>query len=150
FSTIEELRFTNSGTEAVMMAVRAARAFTGRDLIVKAAGGYHGAWEQGSLSSDGTSAASAEGAESSARPARLADSGIPRSVRDLVRLVTYNATEELEALFSDVGDTVAALILEPVIGEEAIAGTHEFLATARKLADQHGAVLIFDEVVTAR
>jgi glutamate-1-semialdehyde 2,1-aminomutase len=150
FPSIEQLRFTNSGSEAVMMAVRAARAFTGRDSIVKAAGGYHGAWEQVALSSAGTRRNRSDGSPAAVRPARLADSGIPDPVRDLVHLVDYNDSGDLETVLSEHGDRIAAIVLEPVIGEEAVAGTEDYLRLASDLADRHGALLIFDEVVTAR
>jgi glutamate-1-semialdehyde 2,1-aminomutase len=150
FPSIEQLRFTNSGSEAVMMAVRAARAFTGRDSIVKAAGGYHGAWEQVALSSAGTRRNRTDGSPAAVRPARLADSGIPGSVRELVHLVEYNDSSDLEAVLSEHGDRIAAIVLEPVIGEEAVAGTEAYLGQARRLADRYGALLVFDEVVTAR
>jgi glutamate-1-semialdehyde 2,1-aminomutase len=149
-ASIEHVRFTNSGTEAVMMAVRAARAFTGRDAIVKARGGYHGSWEQVAASPDANGVPAAEVSEAAGRPRRRSDAGIPTAVRRLVHEVTYNDTADLERAMAEHGASVAAVILEPVIGEETIRGDLGFLAAARRLATEHGAVLIFDEVVTAR
>lgn len=148
FPSVERVRFTNSGTEAVMMAVRTARAFTGRDLIVKAHGGYHGSWEQVALESNIEDAAA--GAQKRAPARRWANAGIPAAVRALVRMVTYNDARELEDVMQEVGDQAAAVLLEPAIGEAGIAATPEFLATARSATTRHGALLILDEVVTAR
>ncbi|MFO7299236.1 MAG: aminotransferase class III-fold pyridoxal phosphate-dependent enzyme [Actinomycetes bacterium] len=142
YPSVEQVRFTSSGTEGVMGAVRAARAFTGRDRIVTIKGGYHGSWDQVSvaLEVDGTSG----------RPVRWANRGIPAAVRDLVVPVRYNDVAELETAFDRHGGEMAALIMEPVIGEQTIPAEREFLDAARRLTSEHGALLIFDEVVTAR
>jgi glutamate-1-semialdehyde 2,1-aminomutase len=129
--SVERVRFTNSGSEAVMLAIRAARAITGRDVIVKAEGGYHGSWEQVPM-------------------AALVERGTPRAVQDLVHFVPYNDAEALAATMREHGDRVAALIFEPVLGRGVIAGDAAFFAAARRLADEHGALLVADEVVTAR
>lgn len=132
--SLELLRFTNSGTEAVMLAVRAARAVTGRDVIIKAEGGYHGFWEQVPM----TQAAS-----------QLL--GIPESVARLTQRCEYNDVASLSAVMSEHGASAAALILEPVMGSGGvIRGEAEFLRTARDLCDRYGALLIFDEVITFR
>jgi glutamate-1-semialdehyde 2,1-aminomutase len=135
-ASVEKVRFANSGTEAVMMAVRAARAFTGREKIIKAEGGYHGMWEQVPVSHQDTS--------SGRRTAT------PKAVRELVRLVDYNDIAGLEAAMEDEGESVAAIILEPVTGTGVLTGTPEYFAAARRLADEHGALLICDEVITLR
>lgn len=142
FPSVFRVRFVNSGTEAVMMAVRAARAFTGRDRIVTVKGGYHGSWDQ--------VASQQEVDGSSGRPVRLVDRGIPRAVRDLAVGVEYNDVDGLERVMELVGDEVAAILLEPVIGERTIPADQEFLESARRLADASGSLLVFDEVVTAR
>ena len=98
--SVERVRFANSGTEAVMMAVRAARAFTGREKIVKAEGGYDGMWEQVPVSWDQD-------------PYRAA---MPEGVRDLLRMVDYNDVDQLEAAMEAEGEEVAAILLEPVTG----------------------------------
>jgi glutamate-1-semialdehyde 2,1-aminomutase len=130
------VRFANSGTEAVMMAVRGARAFTGREKIIKAEGGYNGMWEQVpvSWSQDPTPYGAA----------------MPEGVRRLVRMVDYNDVGQLESAMEEEGDEVAAIILELVTGTGVFAGTPEYFAAARSLADQNGALLICDEVITLR
>jgi glutamate-1-semialdehyde 2,1-aminomutase len=135
-SSVELLRFTNSGTEAVMLAVRAARAATGRDLLVKADGGYHGSWEQVPM----TLGAGIGG-----------QGGTPEAVTALLRVCEYNDVASLEAVMEQDGERVAAVILEPVMGSGGvITGEPAFLRAARKLCDRFGALLIFDEVITLR
>ena len=135
-ASVEKVRFANSGTEAVMMAVRAARAFTGREKIVKAEGGYDGMWEQVPMSRPDDS-----------DPYRAA---MPEGVRELVRMVDYNSVGQLEAAMEAEGEGVAAIILEPVTGTGVFEGTTEYFATARRLADEYGALLICDEVIALR
>ena len=136
-ASVEKVRFANSGTEAVMMAVRAARAFTGREKIIKAEGGYHGMWEQVPVNWP----------QDSLPERRMAT---PDAVRELVRLVDYNDVAALEAAMEEEGESVAAIILEPVTGTGVLAGTPEYFSAARRLADEHGAMLICDEVLTLR
>lgn len=134
-ASVDLLRFTNSGSEAVMLAVRAARAFTGRELVVKAEGGYHGCWEQVPVTSAG----------------RGRGSGVPQAVGELVRQCVYNDVESLRAVMEDVGERAAAVILEPVLcAGGVIVGEPRFFEAARKLCDDYGALLIFDEVVSFR
>src|SRR5918998_936675 len=133
-ASVEKLRFANSGTEAVMMAVRGARAFTGREKIVKAEGGYSGMWEQVPIS----------------WPQDPYRAVMPEGVRELVSMVDYNDVGQLEAVMEEQGEEVAAIILEPVTGTGVFAGTPEYFAAARRLADEHGALLICDEVITLR
>jgi glutamate-1-semialdehyde 2,1-aminomutase len=136
-ASVEKVRFANSGTEAVMMAVRAARAFTGREKIIKAEGGYHGMWEQVPVSW-----------LQDALPERR--TATPEGVSALVRMVDYNDVAGLEAAMEESGEEVAAIILEPVTGTGVLTGTPEYFAAARRLADEHGALLICDEVITLR
>jgi glutamate-1-semialdehyde 2,1-aminomutase len=133
-ASVEKLRFANSGTEAVMMAVRGARAFTGREKIVKAEGGYNGMWEQVPIS----------------WPQDPYRAAMPEGVRELVRMVDYNDVGQLEAVMEEQGEEVAAILLEPVTGTGVFAGTPEYFAAARRLAYEHGALLICDEVITLR
>jgi glutamate-1-semialdehyde 2,1-aminomutase len=134
--SVELIRFTNSGSEAVMLAVRAARAFTGRDLLVKADGGYHGCWEQVPM----TQGQGIGGQR-----------GTPSAVNDLLRVCTYNDGPSLRAVMEEVGEQVAAVLLEPVmVGGGVLAGDPTFFKTARELCDSYGALLILDEVVTLR
>src|ERR671911_39682 len=134
-ASVEKVRFTNSGTEAVMMAVRAARAFTGREKIIKAEGGYHGMWEQVPVSWPQDDL-----------PGRR--TATPEGVRELVRLVDYNNVAGLEAAMDGEGESVAAIILEPVTGTGVLTGEPDYFAAARRLADEHGALLICDEVMS--
>lgn len=142
FPSIERLRFTNSGTEANLMAVRVARAFTSRVRIVKAFEGYHGAWEQ---------LPEVEAYHDAGYAALLRQQGIPQEVLELVAMVPYNDSGALESVMRQHGDRVAAIILEPVLNAGGVKeGAPRFMATARELADRYGALLILDEVVTAR
>jgi glutamate-1-semialdehyde 2,1-aminomutase len=143
FASIELVRFTNSGTEAVMMAVRAARAFTGRDLIVTAYGGYHGSWEQVAYSASEESARAETTIEQDAR-------GIPAAVRDLNLQVRYNDVTHLRTVMGARGGEVAAIVLEPVLGHVIEPATSEFLAAAEDLATTYGALFVLDEIITAR
>ncbi len=133
-ASVEKVRFANSGSEAVMMAVRGTRAFTGREKIVKAEGGYNGMWEQVPIS----------------WPPDHFRAAMPEGVRELVRMVDYNDVGQLEAAMREEGEEVAAIILEPVTGTGVFTGTPEYFAAARRLADEHGALLICDEVITLR
>jgi glutamate-1-semialdehyde 2,1-aminomutase len=135
-ASVEKVRFANSGTQAVMMAVRAARAFTGREKIVKAEGGYDGMWEQVPMSRPDDS-----------DPHRAV---MPEGVRELLRMVDYNDVGQLEAVMAEEGEEVAAIILEPVTGTGVFEGTQDYFAAARRLADRHGTLLICDEVITLR
>lgn len=136
--SIEMVRFVNSGTEATMSAIRVARGFTGRDVIVKFAGNYHGHVDS-LLVAAGSSAATL---------------GVPNSpgvtagtTKDTL-VLTYNHVAELQAAFAEHGSKIAGVILEPVCGNMGVAtASPEFLQALRALCDQHGSVLIFDEVM---
>jgi glutamate-1-semialdehyde 2,1-aminomutase len=132
FKSVEQVRFTNSGTEAVLQAIRAARAVTGRERIVKAYGGYHGSWEQVPMTPENSL-------------------GTPQAVKDLIEWIDFNNVPRLERKMSEKGDEVAAVILEPVMGGGGVVeGTRDFLEAARRLTKDHGALLILDEVITLR
>jgi len=144
-ASVELLRFTNSGSEAVMQAVKVARAHTGRVEIVKAVGGYHGSWEQVPMTfGDGGHASARDGAQA------VSGAGVPAFVREIVHMVPYNDAGALERVMAERGERIAALLFEPVLGEGVIAGDPDFFAAARALADRHGALLILDEVVSLR
>jgi glutamate-1-semialdehyde 2,1-aminomutase len=130
--SVQQLRFTNSGSEAVMQAVKVARAHTGRVEVVKAIGGYHGCWEQVPM----TWAAGA--------------GDVPEFVHEIVHMVPFNDLDALEQLMSERGERIAALLFEPVLGEGVIPGDPAFFALARQLADRYGSLLITDEVVSFR
>ena len=142
--SIEQIRMVSSGTEATMSALRLARGYTGRDLIVKFEGCYHGHADSLLVKAGSgllTFADSTQNAPSS--------SGVPQDVVKHTLVLPYNDTAALEAVFQKQGDQIAALILEPIAGNmNLIKAKPEFLAAARKLTSQHGAVLIYDEVMT--
>ncbi|MGB8852226.1 MAG: glutamate-1-semialdehyde 2,1-aminomutase [Pirellulales bacterium] len=137
--SIEKVRMVSSGTEAAMSAVRLARGFTNRDRIIKFAGNYHGHVDA-LLVAAGSSAATL---------------GVPNSpgitagtARDTV-VLDYNEPEQLEDAFRTHGDTIAAVLLEPVVGNMGlVVPSPEFLEAARRLTSRHGALLVFDEVMT--
>jgi glutamate-1-semialdehyde 2,1-aminomutase len=139
--SMDLVRFTNSGSEAVMMAVRVARAFTGRDDIVFPSNGYHGGWDQVQVS--GADEWHPEGREGGVP-------GTPKAVADMAHLVRYNDIDHLEELMARCGDRVAAVLLEPILGHSTIPGEPEFIRAAERLAHDHGALLILDEVITYR
>jgi glutamate-1-semialdehyde 2,1-aminomutase len=131
--SVDRVRFTNSGSEAVMQAIRAARAFTRRPLLVKADGGYHGSWDQVPLTAG-----------------EADEQGTPAEISSLVRLVPYNDLGALERLMAREGERVAAILLEPVMGEGAIVGEDAYLHGVRDIATRHGALMVLDEVITFR
>ena len=142
--SIEQIRLVSSGTEATMSALRLARGYTGRDLIVKFEGCYHGHADSLLVKAGSgllTFADSTQNAPSS--------SGVPQDVVKHTLVLPYNDTAALEAVFQKQGDQIAAVILEPIAGNmNLIKAKPEFLAAARNLTSQHDAVLIYDEVMT--
>ena len=137
--SVEKVRMVSSGTEATMSAVRLARGYTGRSGIVKFAGNYHGHVD-----------ALLVAAGSSAATLGVPDSpGVTAGATQDTILLDYNATEALEDLFAARGDAIAAVILEPVVGNMGlVVPSHDFLTAARRLTEKHGALLVFDEVMT--
>ena len=140
--SIDLVRFTNSATEAVMMAVRAARAFTGRDEFIMPSNGYHGSWEEVSLS--GTDEEHPDGAQG------VVPAGIPGTLAGLVHFVRFNDIGHLEELLGEHGSSTAAILLEPILGHILEPGDPEFMRAALRLAHEHGALLILDETITYR
>ena len=127
FPSIEQVRFTNSGTEANVMALMTARHATGRERIVVFAGGYHGG------------------------PLYFGHGGGPLRIPFDYAVLPYNDVAAAEAEFADRGDDIAAVLVEPMLGAGGcIPGDPAFLAALRRLTTQHGAILIFDEVMTSR
>ena len=137
--SMEVMRFVNSGTDATAAALRLARGFTGRDLIVKLEGCYHGA-------SDALLVKAGSGVETLGLP----DSpGVPAELAKLTLTLPFNDLERAEALFKTHGDRIAALILEPVVGNMGLlAPKPGYLEGLRRITEKHGALLIFDEVMT--
>ncbi len=144
---MEMLRFTNTGTEATMHALRVARGFTGREKFIKFEGAYHGAHDY-ALFSTASSAIAAMGSRTSPIPVQNG-SGIPRGIREYVITVPFNNIEHVERVVKDQAGNIAAMLLEPCLGN--IAGLEpeaDLLPQLRKLCDEYGIVLIFDEVKT--
>jgi glutamate-1-semialdehyde 2,1-aminomutase len=137
--SIEMVRMVSSGTEATMSAIRLARGFTGRDKIVKFEGCYHG--HADSLLVKAGSGALTLGVPNSP--------GVPASVAEHTITLRYNDAEQVKALFDEIGDQVAAVIVEPVAGNmNCIPPVPGFLEMLRSCCDEHKSVLIFDEVMT--
>lgn len=139
FPSIEMVRFTNSGTEAVMSALRLARGYTGRTLVVKCSGCYHGHVD--SLLVQGGSGLLTLGIPDSL--------GVPEAFAQTTILLPYNHVEEVTEVFSRWGEEIAAVIVEPVAGNMGVViPNREFLETLRRITLDYGALLIFDEVIT--
>jgi len=137
--SIEMVRMVSSGTEATMSAIRLARGYTGRDKIVKFEGCYHG-------HSDSLLVKAGSGALTFGVPSSL---GVPTSLSEHTITLTYNDSEQVKQVFADIGDQIAAIIVEPVAGNmNCIPPVEGFLETLREVCDQSGTVLIFDEVMT--
>jgi glutamate-1-semialdehyde 2,1-aminomutase len=137
--SLEMMRFVNSGTEATMAAVRLARAATGRELIVKFDGCYHG-------HADGFLVKAGSGVATLGLP----DSpGVPAALASLTLTAPFNDEAAVQDLFRRHGDAIAAVIVEPYVGNVGfIPPTPDFHPALRALCDRHGAILIFDEVMT--
>ncbi|MRJ02317.1 MAG: glutamate-1-semialdehyde 2,1-aminomutase, partial [Epsilonproteobacteria bacterium] len=139
FESIDKIRFVNSGTEAVMSAIRLARGFTGRDDIVKFEGCYHG-------HSDSLLVSAGSGAVTFGTPS---SPGVPADCTRHTLLATYNDLESVERCFEASDGGVAAVIIEPIAGNMGLVpAEEEFLQGLRQLCDRHGALLIFDEVMS--
>ncbi|MFM7108138.1 MAG: glutamate-1-semialdehyde 2,1-aminomutase [Planctomycetaceae bacterium] len=137
--SIEKVRMVSSGTEAAMSAVRLARGFTGRERIVKFAGNYHGHADS-LLVSAGSSAATLGVPDSPGVTAGTA--------RDTI-VLEYDEPQRLADAFAREGDAIAAVLMEPVVGNMGlVVPSREFLRAARDLTARHGALLVFDEVMT--
>jgi glutamate-1-semialdehyde 2,1-aminomutase len=145
YPSCERVRFVSSGTEATMSALRLARGVTGRDLIVKFRGNYHG-HADGLLVQAGSGLLTAGGGTTSSAPS---SAGVPQAYAALTLVAEYNDPEGLERLFADRGPEIAAVIFEPVVGNVGVLEpTPEFLKALRAVTRQHGALLIADEVMT--
>jgi glutamate-1-semialdehyde 2,1-aminomutase len=146
-SYVDALRFTNTGTEATMHAIRLARAYTGREVIAKYEGAYHGAHDYVLFSTAG-GPVSHLGSRRAPVPWQQS-SGIPEAIRSLIRTVPFNDADALARLFRNDGHRIAALIAEPVMGNcFGLMPEPGYLEDVRRLCDEHGVVLIFDEVKT--
>lgn len=136
---VEQVRMVNSGTEATMSAIRLARGFTGRDKIIKFAGCYHG-------HADGLLVKAGSGALTFGIPT---SPGVPAGFAEQTLTARYNEPESVAGIFRAIGEQIAAVIVEPVAGNMNCVPPEEgFLQGIRNLCDEHGAVLIMDEVMT--
>ena len=144
-SQVEKVRFANSGTEAVMGAIRTARGHTGRDRVATFEGGFHGLFDEMMWKSDIENWSSKD-----VPPAIIPfGGGIPDKTRDLVDQLPLNCFEALENHFSTHGQQLACVVLEPIIGNcGSISATQEWLQRLRDLCTQHGTLLVIDEVKT--
>jgi glutamate-1-semialdehyde 2,1-aminomutase len=137
--SMEQVRLVSSGTEATMSAIRVARGFTSRDRIVKFEGCYHG-------HADALLVKAGSGALTFGQPS---SAGVPKDVAKHTHTLPFNDTVALEKSFSEMGDEIACVIIEPIVGNmNLILPDIKFLKTLRQLCTQYGTVLIFDEVMT--
>lgn len=137
--SVEMVRFVSSGTEATMAALRLARGYTGRDIILKFEGSYHGHGDSLLIK-----------AGSGVATLGLPDSpGVPSDIAKNTTTVAYNDLEAVKATFEKLGDNIAAVIVEPVAGNMGVVPPQPgFLEGLREITKQYGALLIFDEVMT--
>lgn len=139
YGACEQVRFVNSGTEATMSALRMARGATGRDFIVKFAGNYHG-------HADALLVAAGSGAMTTGVPS---SAGVPADTARTTLVAQYNDLDSVRELFEARPEGIAAVILEPVVGNMGVVvPTQDFLTGLRDLTREHGALLIADEVMT--
>lgn len=139
FPSMDKLRFCSSGTEATMSAIRLARGYTGRDTIVKFEGCYHG-------HSDSLLVKAGSGALTFGIPS---SPGVPADLAKHTLNLPFNDLEAARTLFAEQGNSIACLIIEPITGNMNMIIPHEgYLEGLRALCDEHGVVLIFDEVMT--
>lgn len=138
--SLDKVRFVNSGTEAVMTTIRVARAFTNRTKIIKFAGCYHGHFDSVLV-------------EAGSGPATLGtpdSAGIPKAVAEEVITVPFNDLPSFKEALSKWGDQIAAVVVEPLVGNFGIVEPHEgFLQTVNNLTHEVGALVIYDEVISA-
>ncbi|AIF42543.1 glutamate-1-semialdehyde 2,1-aminomutase [Virgibacillus sp. SK37] len=138
--SLEKVRFVNSGTEAVMTTIRVARAYTGRNKVIKFAGCYHGHFD-------------AVLVQAGSGPATLGtpdSAGIPKAVAQDVITVPFNDLEAFNEAITKWGDEIAAVLVEPIVGNFGIVEPHEgFLQAVNDITHKAGALVIYDEVITA-
>ena len=143
----DAMRFTNTGTEATMHSIRLARGITNRDIVIKYEGQYHGVHDY-VMFSTASSKVEALGSREEPTPAQTSK-GIPDTIRTYIRTLPYNDLVLTEKLFRNEGERIAAVIVEPILGNTfGIMPVDGFLGGLRSLCDEYGAMLIFDEVKT--
>ena len=137
--SVEQVRLVSSGTEATMSAIRLARGFTGRNTLIKFEGCYHG-------HADALLVKAGSGALTFGQPS---SAGVPADVAAHTLALTYNDIDELEKTFARIGDEISCVIIEPIAGNmNFVMPSLEYMQLLRTLCTRHGAVLIFDEVMT--
>ena len=137
--SIKKIRMVNSGTEAAMSAIRLARGYTQRDIIIKFEGCYHG-------HTDALLVKAGSGALTFGIPT---SPGVPADLAKYTVTLAYNDIHQLQDTFEKIGNKIAAVIIEPIAGNMSLVpGNREFLNTLRELCNKHQSVLIFDEVMT--
>ena len=142
------VRFTNSGTEATLNTIRAARAFTGKNKFAKVEGGYHGTHDAVTVS---VRVDVKKAGEAQQPKAVAASEGLADGILDQVVVIPFNDTANARRILEDTKDQLAAVIVEPVMGSVGmIPGTAEFLTMLREFTEENGIVLIFDEVISFR
>jgi glutamate-1-semialdehyde 2,1-aminomutase len=147
-ASVDQVRFTNSGTEATLNAIRAARAFTGRHKVGKIEGGYHGTPDDVMVSTHPSIAEAGDRLRPRARPASR---GLPPATIDGVVVLPFNDADAAARLIEHESDHLAAVIVEPVLGSAGmIPAERGFLETLREVTRQLSVLLIFDEVVSLR
>jgi glutamate-1-semialdehyde 2,1-aminomutase len=143
---IEKIRFANSGTEAVLGAVRTARGFTGRNKIVVVEGGFHGLYDEMMWKSD---VDNWDVKTQDAPEIAAFGIGIPQSSKKHLETVPLNDLAALKAVFERVGDDIAAIVIEPIMGNcGSIAATQDYIQALRDICDANKSLLIMDEVKT--
>jgi glutamate-1-semialdehyde 2,1-aminomutase len=143
--SVERVRYCNSGTEATMMAMRLARAFSGKDVILKMDGGYHGTHDFAEINITAS-------AEPELRPpVRKESQGIPDCILQAMMVVPFNDLDAVEETLSAYAHRIAGIIVEPMMNAGGLVPACKgYLSGLRRLADQYDVLLIFDEVVTFR
>jgi glutamate-1-semialdehyde 2,1-aminomutase len=146
WDAVDRVRFTNSGTESTMYAMRLARAYTGNDKILKIEGAYHGCHDYAMV----TKAAPRRMLGPADRPARVVESeGVPQSVAETVEVAPWNDLDAVETIVREHCNEIAGLIVEPIVMNVAMTQPYgEFLQGLRELCDEYGVAYIFDEVKT--
>ncbi len=142
---VDQLRYTNSGTEATMMAMRAARAFTGKPVILKMDGGYHGSHDMAEVN------ITPDLSSNQLPIPRVEADGVAEAVLGAVAVARFNDLESVETVLKARSGEVSAIITEPLMNSAGmVVANDDFLPGLRALADRYGVLLIFDEVVTFR
>lgn len=145
--SVEQIRFANSGTEGVMMAIKAARAFTNRPKIVKIEGSYHGSYDYSEVSLDSNPANWGEAAAKSTAYAK----GTPQGILDDVLVVPFNDIEALKAVFAAHGAEIAGILIDPMPNRAGlIPARPDYIEAMQAAAREAGALVIFDEVISFR